>query len=419
MLDLKRVCDNFDEVKSAISNRSGNYNLDNIKELNLKRRKILTAAENLKAQKNVTSEKIAALKKNKQPCDDLIAAMKDENEKIKKLDNELNAVLEQMNEILYNIPNIPHKSVPVGKSDADNKVVRHFLKPAKFDFSPKAHWDIGENLKILDFVSGAKISGARFTVYRGLGAKLERAVINLMLDTHCEHGYTEIFPPFLVNRDSMIGTGQLPKFEEDMFAVKNTNYYLSPTAEVQLTNLNRNEVLDEKLLPIKYCAYTACFRAEAGAAGRDTRGLIRQHQFNKVELVKFTTPESSYDELEKLTADAERILQLLKLPYKVSLLCTGDMGFGSSKTYDLEVYMPSYNRYVEISSCSNYEDFQARRANIKFKRDGKSLLAHTINGSGLAAGRTVAAILENYQNADGSVTVPEVLVKYMNCKTII
>ena len=418
MLDLKKVCDNFDEVKSAISNRSGNYNLDNIKELNLKRRKILTAAENLKAQKNLTSEKIAALKKNKHPCDHLIAAMKDENEKIKKLESELNEVLEQMNGILYNIPNIPHNSVPVGKSDADNKVVRHYLKPTKFDFPPKAHWDIGENLKIFDFAAGAKISGTRFTVYKGLGAKLERAVINLMLDTHTKNGYTEIFPPFMVNRDSMVGTGQLPKFEEDMFAIKNTNYYLSPTAEVQLTNLNRNEILDEKTLPIKYCAYTACFRAEAGAAGRDTRGLIRQHQFNKVELVKFTTPETSYDELEKLTLDAERILQLLKLPYRVSLLCTGDMGFGSAKTYDIEVFMPSYDRYVEISSCSNYEDFQARRANIKFKRDGKNMLTHTINGSGLAAGRTVAAILENYQNADGSVTVPEALVKYMNCSII-
>ncbi|MCL1900964.1 MAG: serine--tRNA ligase [Firmicutes bacterium] len=419
MLDLKRVCDNFDEIKTAISKRAGNYSfLDIIKELNLKRREIITTVENLKAQKNIMSEKIAALKKNKQPCDDLILANKDESEKIKKLDDELSVILDQMNGILYNIPNIPHSSVPVGKSDADNKVVRHFLKPTKFNFEPKAHWDIGENLKILDFAAAAKISGARFTVYKGLGAKLERAVINLMLDTHTKNGYTEVFPPFMVNRDSMVGTGQLPKFEEDMFAVKNTNYYLSPTAEVQLTNLNRNEILDEKALPINYCAYTACFRAEAGAAGRDTRGLIRQHQFNKVELVKFTTPEISYEELEKLTFDAERILKLLKLPYRVSLLCTGDMGFGSSKTYDIEVYMPSYNRYVEISSCSNYEDFQARRANIKFKRDGKNFLVHTLNGSGLAAGRTVAAILENYQNADGSVTVPEALVKYMDCSII-
>jgi len=418
MLDLKRVCDNFDEVKSAILKRSGNYNLDNIKELNSKRRKILTEAENLKAQKNKTSEKIAELKKNKQPCDHLIAAMKDENEKIKKLDDELNVVLEQMSGILYNIPNIPHSSVPVGKSDSDNKEIRKFSEPSKFSFPPKAHWDIGENLKILDFAAGAKISGARFTVYKGLGATLERAVINLMLDTHIKRGYTEIFPPFLVNRDSMIGTGQLPKFEEDMFAVKNTDYFLSPTSEVQLTNILRNEILEEKLLPIKYCAYTACFRAEAGAAGRDTRGLIRQHQFNKVELVKFTTPEKSYEELEKLTLDAEYILQLLKLPYRVSLLCTGDIGFGSAKTYDIEVYMPSYNKYVEISSCSNYEDFQARRANIKFKRDGKNVLAHTLNGSGLAVGRTVAAILENYQNADGSVAVPDVLVKYMNCNVI-
>jgi len=418
MLDLKRVCDNFDEVKTAISNRSGNYNLDNIKELNLKRREIIMSVENLKAQKNITSEKIAAFKKNKQLCDDLINSMKDENEKIKKLDEELANVLEQMNAILYNIPNVPSKTVPIGKSDADNVVVRRFLEPIKFNFEPKAHWNIGENLKILDFAAAAKISGARFTVYRGLGARLERAIINLMLDTHIQNGYTEIFPPYMVNRDSMIGTGQLPKFEEDMFAVKNTGYYLIPTAEVPVTNLHRNDILDEKLLPIKYCAYTACFRAEAGAAGRDTRGLIRQHQFNKVELVKFSSPETSYDELEKLTNDAERILQLLKLPYRVSALCTGDLGFSSAKTYDLEVYMPSYSRYVEISSCSNFEDFQARRANIKFKRDGKNMLVHTLNGSGLAVGRTVAAILENYQHADGSVAVPEVLVKYMSCSVI-
>lgn len=419
MLDLKRVCENFEAVKSALSYRSGNYNLDGIKELDLKRREIIGQVEALKAKRNSTSNEIAILKKEKKNADDLIALMKDEGDKIKTLDEELNKILNELNDILLNIPNIPNESVPKGKSDADNVVVRSHLTPYEFKFTPKAHWDIGENLKILDFSAAAKISGARFTVYKGLGARLERAVINLMMDTQSKAGYTEIFPPFLVNRDSMTGTGQLPKFEEDMFAVKNTNYYLIPTAEVPVTNLHRTEILEEKNLPIKYCAYTACFRAEAGAAGRDTRGLIRQHQFNKVELVKFTTQETSYDELEKLTNDAENILKLLKLPYRVSLLCTGDMGFGSAKTYDIEVYMPSYGRYVEISSCSNYEDFQARRANIRYKTNGKNVFVHTLNGSGLAVGRCVAAILENYQNQDGSVAVPDVLKKYMDCDKII
>lgn len=418
MLDLKRVCENFEEVKAALSYRAGNYNIDGIIKLDETRREIIKEVEVLKANRNSTSDKIAALKKEKKNADELISLMKTEGEKIKALDENLNKIIFDINEMLLNIPNIPHKSVPKGKSDADNIVVRTCLKPTEFKFPPKAHWDIGESLKILDFAAAAKIAGARFTVYKGLGARLERALINFMMDTQSNSGYTEVFPPFLVNRDSMIGTGQIPKFEEDMFAVKNTNYFLVPTAEVPITNLHRQEILEENDLPIKYCAYTACFRAEAGAAGRDTRGLIRQHQFNKIELVKFTSPETSYEELEKLTSDAENILKLLKLPYRVSLLCTGDLGFGSAKTYDIEVFMPSYKRYVEISSCSNYEDFQARRANIKYKTDGKNAFLHTLNGSGLAVGRCVAAILENYQNEDGSITVPEVLVKYMGCSKI-
>ena len=418
MLDLKRVCENIDFVNTALKSRSGNYNIDKIKDLDVKRREIISKVEELKAKRNLASTEIAALKKEKKNADKLIALMKEEGDTIKTLDDKLNLILNEINEILLNIPNIPHESVPKGKTDADNKVVRSEFVPRKFDFEARPHWDIGEGLKILDFAAAAKISGARFTVYKGLGARLERAVINLMMDTQSSIGYTEIFPPFLVNRDSMIGTGQLPKFEEDMFAVKDTNYYLIPTAEVPVTNLHRGEILDESVLPIKYCAYTACFRAEAGAAGRDTRGLIRQHQFNKVELVKFTKPETSYDELEKLTNDAENILKILKLPYRVSLLCTGDLGFSSAKTYDLEVYMPSYNRYVEISSCSNFEDFQARRMNIKYKKDGKNMFVHTLNGSGLAVGRCVAAILENYQNVDKTVTVPDALVKYMGCNII-
>ena len=319
---------------------------------------------------------------------------------------------------VMSIPNIPHSSVPVGADDTFNKEVRKYGEPRKFDFEPLAHWDIGANLGILDPATAAKITGARFTVYRGLGARLERAVANFMLNVHTENGYTEIFPPFMVNRDSMYGTGQLPKFEEDAFAVKDTNYFLVPTAEVPVTNMHRGEILDKKSLPINYCAYTACFRAEAGSAGRDTRGLIRQHQFNKVELVKFCAPEDSYAELESLTAEAELILKKLGLAYRVVCLSTGDMGFSSAKTYDIEVWMPSYGRYVEISSCSNFEDYQARRMNIKYIENGKNSLVHTLNGSGLAVGRTTAAILENFQNADGSVTVPEALVPYMGVNVI-
>ena len=322
---------------------------------------------------------------------------------------------------MLRIPNIPNESVPVGADDSENVELRKFSEPRKFDFEPKAHWDIGVDLDILDFDRGAKIAGSRFTVYKGLGARLERAVISFFLNTHTEEsGYTEIFPPYMVNRASMTGTGQLPKFEEDAFKVENNGYFLIPTAEVPVTNLYRDEILDGTKLPIKFCAYSACFRAEAGSAGRDTRGLIRQHQFNKVELVKFADPENSYEELEKLTNDAEKLLQKLGIPYRVVCLSSGDLGFSSAKTYDIEVWMPSYGRYVEISSCSNFEDYQARRANIRFKKDAKdkAQFVHTLNGSGLAVGRTVAAILENFQNEDGSVTIPEALIPYMGTDKI-
>jgi seryl-tRNA synthetase len=345
--------------------------------------------------------------------------MRKEGDKIKELDNELNDVIAKLNDIMTRIPNIPSSTVPIGKDSNDNVEVRRFLTPTVKSFPLKAHWDLGESLKIFNWQESAKITGARFTVYHDLGARLERAIMNFMLDTHTANGYTEIFPPFMVNKDSMFGTGQLPKFAEDMFAIAGTNYYLVPTAEVPVTNLFRDDILNVNQLPVCYCAYTACFRGEAGSAGRDTRGLIRQHQFNKVELVKFAYPENSYNELESLTNEAEKILQLLKLPYRVVALCTGDLGFGSAKTYDLEVWMPSYNRYVEISSCSNYEDFQARRANIKFRdENGRLRYVHTLNGSGLAIGRTTAAIVENYQNEDGSITVPEVLRKYIGVDVI-
>jgi len=315
---------------------------------------------------------------------------------------------------------VPHESVPKGASDEDNVEIRRWGEPRKFDFEPKPHWELGESLDILDPETAAKVTGARFHFYKGLGARLERAIVNFFLDTHTKHGYTEVFPPYMVNRASMTGTGQLPKFEEDAFKVANDDYFLIPTAEVPVTNMFMNDILDGSQLPIKFCAYSACFRAEAGSAGRDTRGLIRQHQFNKVELVKFADPEKSYEELESLTNDAERVLQLLGLPYRVVALSTGDLGFSSAKTYDIEVWMPSYGRYVEISSCSNFEDFQARRAQIRFRRTPKDkpMLVHTLNGSGVAVGRTTAAILENFQNADGSVTVPEVLVPYMGTDII-
>lgn len=418
MLDLKKVCDNIEYVEERLSGRSGHFPIAEVAQKAKRRKEIIKQVEALKAEKNKVSAEIAQMKREGKACDDLIKKMRDEGDKIKALDDELSEVENSLKELMYAIPNLPDESVPVGSDSDDNVEVRRWGEPTKFDFEPKAHWDIGTNLDMLNFEQAGKITGARFTVYRNWGAKLERAIMNLMLDTHAKSGYTEIFPPFMVNRDSMLGTGQLPKFEEDMFAVKGTNYYLIPTAEVPVTNLHRGDVLSADQLPIKYCAYTACFRAEAGSAGRDTRGLIRQHQFNKVELVKFAHPDHSFEELESLTHDAEKILQLLKIPYRVVCLCTGDLGFSSTKTYDIEVWLPSYGRYVEISSCSNFVDFQARRANIRFKENGKTQFVHTLNGSGLAIGRTTAAVMENYQNADGSITVPEVLVPYIGTDII-
>ncbi len=418
MLDLKKVCDNIEYVEERLSGRSGHFPIAEVAQKAKRRKEIIREVEALKAEKNKVSAEIAQMKREGKACEDLIKKMRDEGDKIKALDDELSEVESSLKELMYAIPNLPDESVPVGSDSDDNVEVRRWGEPTKFDFEPKAHWDIGTSLDMLNFEQAGKITGTRFTVYRNWGAKLERAIMNLMLDTHAKSGYTEIFPPFMVNRDSMLGTGQLPKFEEDMFAVKGTNYYLIPTAEVPVTNLHRGDVLSADQLPIKYCAYTACFRAEAGSAGRDTRGLIRQHQFNKVELVKFAHPDHSFEELESLTNDAEKILQLLKIPYRVVCLCTGDLGFSSTKTYDIEVWLPSYGRYVEISSCSNFVDFQARRANIRFKENGKTQFVHTLNGSGLAIGRTTAAVMENYQNADGSITVPEALRPYIGTDII-
>ena len=419
MLDVKFVVENADLVKAAMKTRSGEYDVDIVLELDRQRREILKEVEALKAERNRESAQVAALKREKKDASEIIARMKEVGDKIKALDDELGPVESGLSMAMLSIPNIPDKTVPIGKDDTENVEIRKFMEPTKFDFEPKAHWDLGDSLNILDPATAAKITGTRFTVYRGLGARLERAIFNFMLDTHTANGYTEIFPPFMVNRDSMTGTGQLPKFEEDAYAVKNTDYFLIPTAEVPVTNMHRGEVIDAEKLPYYYCAYTACFRGEAGSAGRDTRGLIRQHQFNKVELVKFTMPENSWDELESLTHEAELILQKIGLPYRVVCLSTGDLGFSSAKTYDIEVWLPSYNRYVEISSCSNFVDYQARRMNIKYRtRDGKTGFVHTLNGSGLAVGRTTAAILENFQNADGSVRVPDVLVPYMGTDII-
>lgn len=419
MLDLKFVVENAQLVKEAMGTRSGEYDVDIVVELDKKRREILKEVEMLKAERNRVSAEVAVLKKNKQDASEIIAKMKEVGEKIKELDGALGPIEADLRMALLSIPNIPDKSVPLGKDDGDNVEIRKYLTPTQFDFTPKPHWEIGEGMGLLDPTTAGKITGARFTIYRGLGARLERAIYNFMLDTHTQNGYTEIFPPFMVNRDSMTGTGQLPKFEEDAYAVKNTDYFLVPTAEVPVTNMLRGDVVDSDKLPIWYTAYTACFRGEAGSAGRDTRGLIRQHQFNKVELVKFCMPENSWDELESLTAEAELILQKLGIPYRVVCLSSGDLGFSSAKTYDIEVWMPSYGRYVEISSCSNFVDYQARRMNIKYRtREGKTGFVHTLNGSGLAVGRTTAAILENFQNADGSVRVPEVLIPYMGTDII-
>ena len=420
MLDIKYVVENTQAVKQALAGRNGEFPVDKAVELELKRRETIKEVETLKARRNSESAKVAQLKREKKNADDIIADMQKTGVRIKELDDILSSTEAELKELMLSIPNIPHSTTPFGKSDADNVEVRKWGEPTSFDFSPKPHWELGEALNLLDWPRATKISGARFTVCRGAAARLERSVISLMLDLHTSNGYTEILPPYIVNRASMTATGQLPKFEEDAFALKNTDYFLIPTAEVPVTNLHRDEILSEDALPIKYCAYTACFRAEAGSAGRDTRGLIRQHQFDKVELVKFTRPSESYEELEKLTADAESVLRRLKLPYRVMALSTGDIGFSSAKTYDLEVWMPSYGRYVEISSCSNFEDYQARRGNIKYRQaeTGKPAFVHTLNGSGLAVGRTVAAIMENYQNPDGTITVPEALRSYMGCDTI-
>ncbi len=421
MLDIKRIRRNPEELVEAMrKRRNKGADVTELLATDEKRRVLLQEVEALKAERNAVSAEIPVLKKNGEDVTEKLARMKQVADSIKELDGQVSELDTRLEEMLLAVPNIPHESVPEGADDKENVEIRRVGTPREFGFEPKAHWDLGEGLGILDFASAGKITGARFTVYRSLGARLERAIISYFLDVHTENGYTEILPPYMVNRASMTGTGQLPKFEEDAFKVAGTDYFLIPTAEVPVTNLHRGDILEGESLPIKYCAYSACFRSEAGSAGRDTRGLIRQHQFNKVELVKFTKPEDSYEELEKLTNDAEKVLQGLGLPYRVVCLSTGDIGFSSAKTYDIEVWMPSYGRYVEISSCSNFEDFQARRAQIRFRRDRKSKpeFVHTLNGSGVAIGRTVATILENYQNEDGSVTVPEVLRPYMRCDVI-
>ena len=416
MLDIKRIRTDFDGVAAKLATRGvAAETLADIKELDAKRREILVTVEELKAERNTVSAEIAQAKRNKENADDKIAAMQKLSADVKNLDAELFEIDEKLNAILAVLPNTPHDSVPVGVDEEENVEVRRWGTPREFNFEPKAHWDLGEDLDILDWERGAKVTGARFLFYKNLGARLERALYNYMLDEHITEGYQEIITPYMVNRDSMYGTGQYPKFKEDTFELTDTNYVLIPTAEVPLTNYYRNEILEEKDLPIYFTAMSPSFRSEAGSAGRDTRGLIRLHQFHKVEMVKFATPEQSYDELEKMTANAENILQKLGLPYRVLSLCTGDMGFSAAKTYDLEVWIPAQNAYREISSCSNTEDFQARRAQIRYRdaAEGKVKLLHTLNGSGLAVGRTVAAILENYQNEDGSVTIPEVLRPYM------
>ena len=423
MLDLKRIRNNPEEIKLALTNRGEDFDvnvIDELVKLDEQRRNILSEVEILKSKRNQVSAEIPKLKKAGEDVAPIMAEMKELGNEIKEHDTNLAEVNEKIDYIMLRIPNIPNPQVPEGDSDADNVEIKRWGEPKSFNGEPKAHWDLGVDLGIPDAERGGKVAGSRFTFYKGLGARLERAVLNYFMDKHSDdHGYTEILPPYMVNRNSMTGTGQLPKFEDDAFKVENNGFFLIPTAEVPVTNMYRDEVLNGEDLPIKHVAYSACFRAEAGSAGRDTRGLIRQHQFNKVELVKFSRPEDSYDELEKLVRDAEEVLEELGLPYRKVRICKGDLGFTAALKFDLEVWMPSYNRYVEISSCSNFEDFQARRANIKF-RDGKNKpqFVHTLNGSGLAVGRTVAAILENYQNEDGSVTVPDVLKRYMGVDVI-
>ncbi len=416
MLDVKLLRSDFNQVKEALGRRNKDFGLEVFIEMDQKRRQLIQEVEELKNKQNVVSKQVPILKKEGKDVAVILDEMKALSDQVKVLDGEVKDLDEKVEAFILNVPNIPHSSVPIGSSEADNEEVRRFGEPKTFDFEPIPHWDLGEELNILDPTAAAKTTGARFTFYKGLGARLERAIINFMLDLHVDiHGYTEVLPPFMVHRRSMLGTGQLPKFEEDAFKIENTDYFLVPTAEVPVTNMYREQILEGGDLTIKHCAYTACFRAEAGSAGRDTRGLIRQHQFNKVELVKFAKPENSYEELEKLTRDAETVLQKLGLPYRVVKLCTGDLGFSAAMTYDIEVWMPSYNRYVEISSCSNFEAFQARRANIRYKDTvkDKAQFIHTLNGSGLAVGRTTAAILENFQQEDGSILIPEALRPYM------
>lgn len=424
MLDIKRIRENLEDIKKAMDRRGEKeFDLDAVVELDDKRRELLKEVETLKSEMNVEQKKIPQLMKEgkKEEAEAEKVKLKELSESIKVLDEKVKTVQDELQYRLLRIPNVPNANVPQGDSDEDNIEIRKWGEPRTFDFDFKAHWDIGTDLGILDFETGAKITGSRFTLYRDKGARLERAVANFFLNTNTEEqGYTEFIPPFMANTNAFLGTGQLPKFGEDMFKVEDTDYYLIPTAEVPLTNIVANEILSYDELPLNFTAYTPCFRSEAGSAGRDTRGLVRQHQFNKVEMVKIVAPETSYDELEKLTANAEYLLQKLNIPYRVVRICTGDLGFTAAYKYDLEVWMPSYNRYVEISSCSNCEDFQARRAGIRFKRDknSKAEYCHTLNGSGLAVGRTVAAILENYQQADGSVIIPEVLRPYMGIDAI-
>ena len=427
MLDIKRVRENFEEVKKMLLTRNEDLgNLDSFEELDTKRRALIAKTEELKAERNKVSEEISVMKRNKEDATAVIARMREVGDEIKALDAELNAIEEEFKDMMMRLPNIPHESVPVGTEEDDNVEEYTWGDVPTFNFEPKAHWDIAKDLDIVDFERGAKVAGSRFLFYKGLGARLERALINFMMDLHSdEHGYTEMLPPQIVNRDSLTGTGQLPKFEEDVFKLvrdeDEMDYFLIPTAEVPVTNYYRDDILTAEQLPVGFTAFSANFRSEAGSAGRDTRGLIRQHQFNKVELVRFVKPEESYEQLELLTGHAEKVLQLLGLPYRKLKMCTADLGFTAAKKYDLEVWIPAQNMYREISSCSNFEDFQARRANIRFRREAgaKPEFVHTLNGSGLAIGRTVAAILENYQQEDGSVVIPEALRPYMGGKAVI
>jgi seryl-tRNA synthetase len=420
MLDARFVRENIEVLKTALARRNATMDLSGFVSLEQDRLRLLKESEELRNKRNMASEEIGKLKRLKQDADGLVAGMKEVGDRIRAIDEMLKEIEEKTGQFLLNIPNIPNETVPAGKDENDNMEICKWGVPREFDFTPLNHWDIAEPLDIIDFQRGAKITGARFSVMKGAGARLERALMNFMLDTNTAKGYREIFPPILVNRESMTGTGQLPKFAEELFRVADPEFYLIPTAEVPVTNIHRDEILREEDLPVYYTAYTPCFRREAGSYGKDVRGLIRQHQFNKVELVKFSKPEDSYSELEKLTSDAEDILQKLGLPYRVIVLCSGDMGFSSAKTYDIEVWLPGQNRYREISSCSNFEDFQARRANIRFKREGKkgTEFVHTLNGSGLAIGRTLVAILENCQQRDGTVVVPEALRHYMGMDVI-